>query len=69
MNILIKKAQEKKGSKRRSFSKEEIELALAFVKGTLSVTQVSHALGVVNPHSSPIVYQFVAQALRQHYSK
>lgn len=69
MNKLIQKAKEKKGSKRKQFSREEIELALAFVKGELSVTQVCHALGVTNINNSSIVYQFVAQALRQHYTK
>lgn len=69
INPLIKKAKEKKASKRKSFSKEEIELALAFVTGELSVTQVCHALGVTNINSSSIAYQFVAQALRQHYTK
>ncbi len=69
MNKLIAKAKERKGSRRRVFTKEELELAQCFVQGFLSVTQVAHALGVSNKNSSSIVYQFVAQALRQYYSK
>ena len=69
MNKLIEKAQETKASRRRVFTTEEIELAQHFVKGLLSVSQVAHALGVEKNNSSSVVYQFVAQALRQHYSK
>jgi DNA-binding NarL/FixJ family response regulator len=69
MNKLIAKAKETRASRRRVFTTEEIELAQCFVQGLLSVSQVAHALGVSNKNSSSIVYQFVAQALRQYYSK
>jgi len=68
MNKLIQKAKEKK-VKRKLFTKEEKELALSYIKGELTVTQVCHALGIDNRNNTSTVYQFVAQALRQFYSK
>lgn len=68
MNKLIQKAQEKK-VKRKKFTKDEIELALTYIKGELTVTQVCHAIGIDNRNNTSTVYQFVTQALRQHYSK
>jgi len=67
MNKLIQKAKQPRASK--TFTKDEVELALAYSKGEITITGVATALGVdvqVKPHQT---YSFLARALRQHYSK
>jgi len=66
MNPLIQKAKQ---TKSKTFTKDEVELALAYSKGEITVTGVATALGIdvqVKPHQT---YSFLARALRQHYSK
>jgi hypothetical protein len=66
MNKLIEKAKQK--ANKKLFTKDEVELALAYSKGEITVTGVATALGIdvqVKPHQT---YSFLARALRQHYS-
>lgn len=67
---LLQKAKDRKPIARfkKTFSKEEIELAFGYVKGEVGLMQVSVALGYKG-HQHVMVYAFIARALRQHYSK
>jgi len=47
------------------FSKEEIELALGWAKGEVTLNQVHRVIGTKQISQ---VYHFVARALRQHFS-
>lgn len=69
MNQLLKKSQELKINKQQTrFSKDEIELALAYVKGVINFSQLKHALKT-EENSSTQIYSFISRALRQHYTK
>ena len=69
MNQLLKKAKELKGVKQQTkFSKNEVELALAYVKGEINFSQVQKALKT-EENSSTQIYSFISRALRQHYAK
>lgn len=47
------------------FSKEEIELALGWVRNEISMMQVQKVMNI--PHATQ-VYPFIARAMRQYYS-
>lgn len=66
MNKLLEKAKQ---TKSKLFTKDEVELALAYSKGEITVTGVSKALGKDYQVQANQVYSFLARALRQHYSK
>ena len=69
MNKLLKKAHALKGVKQQTkFSKDEIELALAYVKGEINFSQVQKVLKT-QENSSTQIYSFISRALRQHYTK
>jgi len=66
MNPLIQKAKQ---TKAKTFTKHEVELALAYSKGEITVTGVAKALGKDSQSESHQTYSFLARALRQYYSK
>lgn len=66
MNSLIEKAKYKK-KHARVFTKEEIELAEAFIKGEVEFAGIPFALGEKMNKNG--VYCFVARALRQKFSQ
>lgn len=69
MNKLLKKAKELKGNPQQTkFSKNEVELALAYVQGEINFSQVQKALKT-EKNASTQTYSFISRALRQHYSK
>lgn len=59
MSLLDKALSSHIQKKQKKFSKEEIELAIAWVSGKVSTGQVSYALG-----KKKGVYSFIAQAIR-----
>ena len=66
MNKLIEKAKQK--ANKKTFTKDEVELALAYSKGEITVTGVSKALGKDSQVQANQVYSFLARALKQYYS-
>lgn len=66
---LVEKARNREKSNRRHFhgdtyTKEEHELALAWLRNEVTVTQVGHAIGNTNNMNS---YVFIARALKHLY--
>jgi len=51
-------------SRKKKYSEEEIELALAWLNDQVTMSQVAVALKMKNKGG---VYSFLAQALRQHH--
>jgi len=49
--------------KRGDYSKDEIELAVAYVKGEVSYMQIQRILGINN------AYQFIAPRIKRAYEK
>ena len=69
MNKLLKISQDSKElNTQTKFSKDEMELALAYVKGKVNFSQVKKALKT-QENSSTQIYSFISRALRQHYTK
>lgn len=68
MKTLLEKAKETEvgRGKKSLYSKEEVELAMAWATGELQLKQIKSVLG--KGHSFNI-YTFIALALRQHLTK
>lgn len=69
MNSLIKKAlsrpMRRQATKKWTTKKNDVELAVAWAKGEVSLSQVYHAYGIPIGHGSKI-YGRLAMALRAH---
>lgn len=67
MTLLNKALAAKLKRPRSSSSDEEIELAIAWLRGEIGITQVQVALQ--SKHSGSIAYLFLARSLRDAYAK
>lgn len=66
MATLLEKAKSSATTKTgKTYSEEEMELALAWMRGEIGITQVCKALGKINLQGSD-TYLFLARALRQY---
>lgn len=68
MNKLIEKALKKKRKLNRVFTKEEMDLAFAYIKGEIDFSGIPFALGKKEMNKNS-VYCFISRSLRQKFSK